>query len=222
MAHPMTRELAIEELAEEIGTLGETGESREEIVVGGSKVPEAGPILEEMVTRGLVRRRNGSVVLTPSGETVFRAVIRRHRLAEVLLGQVFLVSEPSAGDAACQFEHLLSEDVTESICTFLGHPPNCPHGKAIPRGACCTAFRREVPPLVRPVDDLGLGGEGVIAFITQAGQRRLDRLSTLGILPGTKVRLVQRHPSIVLKAGETTVAVDEEISRHIFVRPVTK
>ena len=35
------------------------------------------------------------------------------------------------------------------------------------------------------------------------------------------VRLVQRHPSIVLKVGETTVALDEETSKGIYVRPVS-
>jgi len=27
--------------------------------------------------------------------------------------------------------------MTDSICSFLGHPKFCPHGKPIPRGACC-------------------------------------------------------------------------------------
>jgi len=157
------------------------------------------------------------VELTLPGEAIFRAVIRRHRLAEVLLKQILQVSEPHASDTACQFEHMLSEDVTDSICTFLGHPPTCPHGKTIPRGDCCASFRREVSPLVRPVDDLPLGGEGYIVFIQHS--QRLDRLATLGIMPGTRVRLVQRQPSVVLQAGETTVALDREITSGIYVRP---
>jgi DtxR family Mn-dependent transcriptional regulator len=217
MTHPMTPELALEELAEEIGTLAERDETSEEVILGGSKLPDPGPVLEEMQGRGLVRCQDGTVELTVSGESLFRAVIRRHRLAEVLLGQVFQVAEPSAGDAACQFEHMLSQDVTDSICTFLGHPPTCPHGKAIPRGDCCASFRREITPLVRPVIDLPLGSEGTIVFIQNA--RGLDGLATLGILPGTRVRLVQRHPSVVLEAGETTVALDREVTAGIYVRP---
>jgi DtxR family Mn-dependent transcriptional regulator len=170
-----------------------------------------------MEQRGLVLRRVGEVELTLQGEAIFRAVIRRHRLAEVLLSQVLQVGELSADDAACQFEHMLSADVTESICTFLSHPPTCPHGKVIPRGDCCASFRREVSPLVRPVDALPLGGEGSIVFIQHS--HRLDRLATLGIMPGTRVRLVQRHPSVVLQAGETTVALDSEVTSGIYVRP---
>jgi DtxR family Mn-dependent transcriptional regulator len=217
MTHPMTPELALEELAEEIGTLAERDENREDVILGGSKVPDPLPVLDEMQERGLVRREGGRVELTVSGEGVFRAVIRRHRLAEVLLGQVFQVAEPSASDAACQFEHMLSEDVTDSICTFLGHPPTCPHGKTIPRGDCCASFRRDISPLVRPVIDLPLGSEGTIVFIQHA--RGLDGLATLGIFPETRVRLVQRHPSVVLEVGETTVALDREVSSGIYVRP---
>jgi DtxR family Mn-dependent transcriptional regulator len=219
MIHPMTRELAIEELAEEIGTAAERDERSEEVILGGSKVPEPGPVLDDMERRGLVRRRDGEVIFTPAGEEVFRAVIRRHRLAEVLLSQLFQISESAAEGTACQFEHILSGDVTDSICTFLSHPPTCPHGKGIPRGDCCKSFRKQVSPLVRPVDDLAVGTEGRIVFIQHAGTQRLDRLATLGILPGTTVRLIQRHPSVVLKAGETTVALDRAVTSGIYVRP---
>ncbi len=220
MTHPMTLESAIEELAEEIGTLDERSEQQESVILGGSKVPNPRPILEEMENRYLVRRVDGRVLLTPAGEVVFKAVIRRHRLAEVLLGQVLQVGEPAADAAACQFEHLLSEDVTDSICTFLSHPPTCPHGKRIPRGDCCAAFRREVSPLVRPVGALILGHEGRIVFIEHSGAKRLERLFTLGILPGTTVRLVQRNPSVILQAGETTVALDPEVAGGVYVRPI--
>jgi DtxR family Mn-dependent transcriptional regulator len=120
-------------------------------------------------------------------------------------------------DTACQFEHILSKDVTDSICTFLGHPPTCPHGKVIPRGDCCASFRREVTPLVRPLIDLPLGSEGTIVFIRNV--QGMDGLATLGLLPGTRVRLVQRQPSVVLEVGETTVALDREVSSGIYVRP---
>jgi len=39
--------------------------------------------------------------------------------------------------AACRMEHIIDPEVTNSICTFLGHPRRCPHGRAIPYGDCC-------------------------------------------------------------------------------------
>jgi len=34
-------------------------------------------------------------------------------------------------------EHIIDPEVTASICSFLGHPRKCPHGKPIPSGNCC-------------------------------------------------------------------------------------
>jgi len=45
--------------------------------------------------------------------------------------------EPEVELAACRMEHIIDPEVTDSICSFLGHPRACPHGRAIPTGDCC-------------------------------------------------------------------------------------
>jgi DtxR family Mn-dependent transcriptional regulator len=42
----------------------------------------------------------------------------------------------------------------------------------------------------------------------------------LGLIPGSVVKLAQKHPSFVLGIGETTLALDEEIVREIYVKRV--
>jgi Mn-dependent DtxR family transcriptional regulator len=65
-------------------------------------------------------------------------VIRRHRLAERLFTQTLKVqNEEEIEQQACKFEHILSPEVTDKICSFLGHPESCPHGSPIPAGECC-------------------------------------------------------------------------------------
>ena len=61
------------------------------------------------------------------------------RLAEILFTRTFQMHEELVEEEACYFEHVLSPAMTDSICGFLGHPAACPHGKPIPRGACCAA-----------------------------------------------------------------------------------
>lgn len=85
----------------------------------------------------LLEMADSSVVLTPSGELRARDVIRRHRLGECLFAQTFGLSTAEASDEACQLEHIISQEVAERICSFLGHPSNCPHGNEIPPGRCC-------------------------------------------------------------------------------------
>ncbi len=95
-----------------------------------------------MARIGLVEMRAGEMVFTPRGEQRARSVIRRHRLAERLFMDVLAIrDEGSIEQNACTFEHILSPEVTDRICTFLGHPRTCPHGSPIPEGDCCLESR---------------------------------------------------------------------------------
>ena len=83
---------------------------------------------------------DGSMIveLTPRGRQRAADIIRRHRLAERLFtDSLALDSESEIEQQACKFEHILSPEATDKICTFLGHPRTCPHGAAIPMGRCC-------------------------------------------------------------------------------------
>ena len=83
---------------------------------------------------------DGSMVveLTERGRQRAADIIRRHRLAERLFtDSLALESESEIEQQACKFEHILSPEATDKICTFLGHPKTCPHGAPIPPGGCC-------------------------------------------------------------------------------------
>src|SRR5271165_6775441 len=83
---------------------------------------------------------DGTVVveLTERGRQRAADIIRRHRLAERLFtDSLALENESEIEQQACKFEHILSPEATEKICTFLGHPRTCPHGAPIPPGPCC-------------------------------------------------------------------------------------
>ena len=78
------------------------------------------------------------VELTPRGRERAASIIRRHRLAERLFtDSLAMDSESEIEQQACKFEHILSPEATDKICTFLGHPRTCPHGAPIPPGPCC-------------------------------------------------------------------------------------
>ena len=86
------------------------------------------------------------VSLTPRGRTRAGSIIRRHRLAERLFtDSLALETESEIEQQACKFEHILSPEATDKICTFLNHPRTCPHGAPIPPGPCCGSVRMEIP-----------------------------------------------------------------------------
>ncbi len=97
-------------------------------------------LLNTMAGIGLVSVQDGDAKFTQAGEARARDVIRRHRLAERLFRDVLGIHDEDEIEAsACKFEHILSPEVTDRMCSLLGHPDACPHGSRIPRGPCCEA-----------------------------------------------------------------------------------
>ncbi len=176
--------------------------------------------LRELEEQGMVKLDGGRVALTADGERRARDVVRRHRLTERLFRDILQLSEDATESQACELEHILSPEATDSVCTLLGHPPTCPHGKAIPPGPCCGALAKTVRPLVTGLKTFELGTPARIVFIAPKFHDRMDRLAALGVIPGSEIRLHQRSPSYVIEVGETTIALDPEIASEIYVKRV--
>jgi DtxR family Mn-dependent transcriptional regulator len=208
-----------DEILELLWTLREDGKTGRGEVLRSTLESAPERLIEELQGVGMVEASGEEISLTKSGEERARGIIRRHRLAEVLLRNLFELDNAQLESSACQFEHILSEPVVESVCTFLGHPPTCPHGRPIPRGECCDRIRTEIRPLVMRLTDASLGATVRIVFITPRSRKRLEKLSSLGIVPGSRLRLLQRNPSFVLEIGQTTIAVDRDITDEIYVKP---
>lgn len=175
--------------------------------------------VDELVNAKLVRRQGESLELTREGSERARGIVRRHRLAEILFTQVLEADPKDAEQSACEFEHMLTERVVDRVCTFLGHPPTCPHGHPIPPGSCCAVYSKKVDPLITRLIDLPIGGSGAVVFIAPKSVSRLNKLAAFGVVPGSVIRLVERKPSVVLACGQTSLAVEDEIGREIYVRP---
>jgi putative ABC transport system ATP-binding protein len=103
----------------------------------------AGRVLGRMSDLQLVELQNGAVRLTPGGTRRARDVVRRHRLAERLFKDTFAVEDSELHNQACKFEHIISPELDQRICSFLGHPKTCPHGNPIPPGDCCNGTRKD-------------------------------------------------------------------------------
>jgi putative ABC transport system ATP-binding protein len=99
-------------------------------------------LLGRMSDRRLVELHDGQVRLTDYGRRRARDVVRRHRLAERLFKDTFSIDDSEAHNQACKFEHIISPELDQRICTFLGHPKTCPHGNPIPAGDCCNGKAR--------------------------------------------------------------------------------
>ncbi len=178
-------------------------------------MPEA---IDELTRLGLVTRQEEHLTLTSTGRPEAAQAVRRHRLAERLLADVLTTEDALLEEQACRLEHLLFDGLDEGICTLLGHPRFCPHGKPIPKGECCRQKRESVERLIAPLHELQTGQGGHIAYIQLNSPSHLQKLMAMGVLPGVAITLLRRSPSFVFEAGFSQFAVDEEIAADIYVR----
>ncbi len=176
-------------------------------------------LLKELVDMNYVREVNGNYFLTEEGVTRARHLIRSHRLAERLLSDVLNFSEDDIEEAACHYEHILDKDAVDSVCTLLGHPRTCPHGRPIPTGRCCELGAKKFRPLVVPLTELEPMEEATVEYIGTRDNAQLAHLTSLGFLPGRKLTLVRKKPAFLVSVEESVIGLDYAVAREIFVRP---
>jgi DtxR family Mn-dependent transcriptional regulator len=217
---------AREEVLEELWTVQEAGASvtlaELERTIHAGASDGWGGVVQELVEAAFVRFDSGTLRLTPDGEIEARAAVRRHRLAEVLFHQVLELPMEETESEACRVEHVLTAQATDAVCSFLGHPPQCPHGRPIPPGECCATLSRRVAPLICRLVDLAPGQRGRIVLVAPRHRERLEQLADLGVTPGLVVTLRQHKPSLVLEVDRTLLALEEDVAQGIYLRPMSE
>ncbi|NMC60370.1 MAG: metal-dependent transcriptional regulator [Candidatus Methanofastidiosa archaeon] len=218
----------IEEALEYIWTLREQDDDFVETFISGinsrcnfSKTSEdLSPkyILENLEKEGYIEIVANKIKFQKKGEEIGKKIIRRHRLTERLLKDILQMTIDEIEEPACRLEHTITEGLEDSICTLLGHPSVCPHGFEIPEGNCCKNVSKVIEPVIVSLDDMESGNEGKIMYLVTKSHPRLQRLSTLGLSPGSKIRILQTFPTFVVQIDETQIALEKSIAKDIFVR----
>lgn len=208
----------IVEVLEAVWTLQEQSEATIENVIRNAGLAASEKLLNTLSRDGLLSiDEAGRVRLLPKGLEMAEPIIRRHRLAERLICDVLGSHVEESEAAACEYEHLLAEGITNSICTLLGHPRYCPHNRPIPEGECCRQAREDLKPIVVSCDQLRVGESAKVAYFSTREHSRLLKLSALGISPGISLRLIQKWPAYVVQCEETEIALEPDIAKNIYV-----
>jgi DtxR family Mn-dependent transcriptional regulator len=209
----------ITEILEVLWTLEEQGGATGKQVAAEAHTEVSEELIQQLVDAGMAAREpGGRIRLLDKGKKTAESIIRRHRLAERLLFDVLGMNVDEIETAACEYEHMIAEGITNSICTLLGHPRLCPHGKPIPEGDCCRQAHDKVTPVVVSCDQLSIGESARVAYFSTKEHSRLLKLSSLGISPGITVRLIQKWPACVVQCEETEIALEPEVAKNIYVR----
>ncbi|MEA3545583.1 MAG: metal-dependent transcriptional regulator, partial [Thermodesulfobacteriota bacterium] len=182
---------------------------------------DSGPLLE-LVQRAYVEVRGNRVYLRKEGRPEAQMTVRRHRLAERLTMDILGIAGDEGNAQACEFEHLLRQGVDTKLCTLLNHPSSCPHGNPIPPGECCIEARQQGQPGIVALTELRSGEAGEIAYLAASDDKKMQKLMSMGVLPGSRVVLTQKFPSYIFKVGHSQFAVDDTLAREIHIRREVK
>jgi len=175
-------------------------------------------VIGELLRHNHITLCEGRYALTPEGLRQAEQAVRRHRLAERLLRDVVAVHDQEVDQAACEFEHSLHHGIDEHVCTLLGHPKTCPHGRPIPPGRCCREHKGTASAAIVSLSDMRADERGSIAYLATREPEAMQKLMALGVIPGAPVTLIQTFPSVVFQVGQTQVALDTALARDIYVR----
>jgi len=108
--------------------------------------------------------------------------------------------------------------VVDRLCAFLGLRAAGRCAEPATADECCAAHPVHTEPFTMRIIDLPGGTSASVAFVDSKSAARIQRLAAFGIVPGSEVRVIARRPSCVVACGASSIALDEEIAREIYVR----
>jgi len=190
------------------------------------RLHQSGPTVSQTVAR---MERDGLLTvevdrqlhLTDEGRALAIAVMRKHRLAELLLVNVIGMPYEEAHDEACRWEHVMSEAVEQRVYELLGRPTRSPYGNPIPgleeldASAPVEALEGE-----RNLAFPGLTGTVIVSRICESVQTNADVLRQLhaaGVDPGVAVTVAQERDGVSIDREGERVRLPREVASRVFV-----
>lgn len=192
------------------------------------RLGQSGPTVSQTVQRmerdGLLHVADDRhIQLTEDGRAKATSVMRKHRLAEVLLTEVIGLPLDLVHDEACRWEHVISDAVEARLAEILHDPARSPYGNPIPLHG---ELGPEVPavaqvcPLSQVLPHVGQL-EVTIERLTEALQatpNMLAELGELGVAPGSAVTAERAGADLKLTVGDQSRLVAGEFAHHLFVK----
>lgn len=155
------------------------------------------------------------VRLTPEGERIALAVIRRHRLLELFLATSLDIPWEDVHRYADALEHSATDELIEIIASKLGDPSSDPHGDPIP-----TRDLQIEDKATRSLAELDPGQRATLLRVSDADPAMLRYLTEQGIRIGDSIRMIAHQPfdgPCEVAIGERTHTLGLTLARAIRV-----
>jgi DtxR family Mn-dependent transcriptional regulator len=172
--------------------------------------------IKRMADRGLVDHKPyKGVELTTDGRRAAISSIRRHRIVERFLADMLGYAWNEADRLAASFEHELPQEVEDRLFVALDRPASCPHGFPIP------AKETAELPLMPPLYALEPGDSAVVAVPGSTDPEIVAFLDTLGLRPGVRVEVKEKHPfdgPLVLRVDGKVRTLGATVANQVYVQ----
>jgi DtxR family Mn-dependent transcriptional regulator len=191
------------------------------------RLHQSGPTVSQTVSR---MERDGLLTvlgdrqlhLTELGRAHAVAVMRKHRLAELLLVNVIGMPYEEAHEEACRWEHVMSEAVEQRVYELLGRPTRSPYGNPIPGldEFDASAISTPTGDAERNLAFPGLAGPVVVSRICESVQTDavvLRLLHAAGIDPGVNVTVAQERDAVRIDRDGEEIRLPREVASRVFV-----
>ena len=159
--------------------------------------------------------------LSEAGRHLAMSVMRKHRLAELLLTDIIGLEWEQVHLEACRWEHVISDAVEQRLIALLDNPTTCPHGNPIP-GMESTMVHPSLGNLQTMTDAARSGGPATLSRISEQLQGDVSAmrfLRTSGLRPGVTAGLRAGAAGVVADVGGSAVEVPRTTADHIYVLP---
>ena len=177
----------------------------------------ASGMMRKLVELGLVtHERYRGVRLTEAGTRLALQMVRHHRLLELFLAESLGVPWDRVHQEAEVLEHVLSDELEALIAAKLGHPTHDPHGDPIP-----SADLVLVEEYSTCLSTLEPGTEATVVRISDADPEMLRYLAAREIVPGTRLRVVDKQPfggPLFVEVDGKTYALGGQLATSMRVR----
>src|SRR5690349_2586084 len=191
------------------------------------RLHQSGPTVSQTVARmerdGLLTVENDRhLLLTEEGRVAAVAVMRKHRLAELLLVNVIGMPYEEAHEEACRWEHVMSDSVEKKVYELLNKPTRSPYGNPIPGLDELAGAPVPSPagPSERNLAFPGLSGSVVVRRICESVQTNagvLRQLHAAGIDPGATVTVAQERDGVTIDRSGDKIRLPREVASRVFV-----
>jgi DtxR family Mn-dependent transcriptional regulator len=171
------------------------------------------PTVHEMLGRleadGYVdRAADKSLTFTASGWEHAADIVRRHRLIERFLTDVFDIPWDQVHEEAERLEHWMSPVVEERMLKAIGDSKTCPHGHPIFQGA-----REEGVPLA----DVEEGASVRVLRFENEAEDLLHYLMDSGLQPGLEGKLASSGDEVVIDVDGGSRSVSRSVAETVSV-----